>query len=748
MKIYNRSNKFFLVIISFLFIAFVSLFFIGRSLSNFYEDEIEIYKKNLEHSTVQQSFTIENYLKHNMALLKGAANTFMFDKNLTNDEIIEITKNIQKLTEFDRVFLVKKNGEAVFSTGDIINISDRDYFQNITTAKNKIEEVKDGVFDKDINLVITSVPIIKDNEVQGAVCGTYKMSTFSSAVYNNVKDENGFVLLLNSSQEFLLNFSTKDKEINEKNMWDFLSAVEVKGSNGIEKIKEDIFNSKSGFLEYSYKGNEELAYYTPLGINNWYVISITSTIEAQKRLEYIEQLLYDLSIKVLIAFILGIIPVIYFNKKVKEELELDREIFYIAMDKTSNIVFEYDKNKKTILFKNTVTENHSVSRMLDEEKTLKGIPESLIENNFICEESISEYLKMFEKISSPNVKSVSGVMRVNNNGHRTWERLSLTNIVGKNKKIVRTVGVVENITEEKENEFLLFTEKQYREVLLEDNETTYEINISKNIISLLNDSTKKRNYDEYLEDFTREQIYPDDIENVKKICSRENMIRLYSEGKSEFKVDYRIKDKNGNFKWEECKVRLIKKLDTEELKGIVLVKDISNMKQLIEISEKDSLTLLYNRRTTKLAVDEILRKKLEGKSQFHAFLILDLDNFKMLNDKFGHMKGDSVLQEVAAKLTEYFGKNGIIGRLGGDEFIVFVKNLVSINDLKNTLNNILEDINITYTIEETSVTISTSIGIALAPKDGNSFQELYKKSDIALYYVKNNKKNGYSFYKS
>lgn len=226
------------------------------------------------------------------------------------------------------------------------------------------------------------------------------------------------------------------------------------------------------------------------------------------------------------------------------------------------------------------------------------------------------------------------------------------------------------------------------------------------------------------------------------------MTKLYAEGKSEFKADYRIKDKNGNFKWEECKIRLIKKLDTEELKGIVLVKDISNMKQLIEISEKDSLTLLYNRRTTKLAVDEILRKKLEGKSQFHAFLILDLDNFKMLNDKFGHMKGDSVLQEVAAKLTEYFGKNGIIGRLGGDEFIVFVKNLVSINDLKNTLNNILEDINITYTIEETSVTISTSIGIALAPKDGNSFQELYKKSDIALYYVKNNKKNGYSFYKS
>lgn len=748
MKIYNRSNKFFLVILSSLFIAFASLFFIGKSLSDFYEDEIEIYKKNLEHSTVQQSFTIENYLRHNMALLKGAANTFMFNEDLSNDEIIKITKNIQKLTEFDRVFLVKKNGEAVFSTGDIINISDRDYFKNITKAKNEIAETRGGVFDKDTNLVITSVPIMKDNEVQGAVCGTYKISTFSSAVSNSVKDENGFVLLLNGAQEFILNFSTKNREIDEKNMWDFLSIVKLKGPNGIEKIKDDISNSRSGFLEYSHKGNEEFAYYTPLGVNNWYVISITSTIEAQKRLEYIEQLLYDLSIKVLIAFVLGIIPVIYFNKKVNEELELDREIFYIAMDKTSNIVFEYDKKKKTILFKNTVTENHSVSRILDEQKILRGIPESLIENNFICEESISEYLKMFEKISNPAVKSVSGVMRVNNNGHRTWERLSLTNIVNKNKNVICTVGVVENITEEKENEFLLFTEKQYREVLLEDNETTYEINISKNLISLLNDSTKKRNYDEYLEDFTREQIYPDDIENVKKMCSRENMTKLYAEGKNEFKLDYRIKDKNGNFKWEECKIRLIKKLDTEELKGIVLVKDISNMKQLIEISEKDSLTLLYNRRTTKLIVEEILSQSLKRKSQFHAFLIFDLDNFKMLNDKFGHMKGDTVLQEVADKLTEYFGKNGVIGRLGGDEFIVFVKNLASINNLKNILNKILEEINTTYTIEETSVTISASIGIALAPKDGNTFQELYKKSDIALYYVKNNKKNGYSFYKS
>lgn len=751
MKIYNRSNKCFLLIISFLFIIFVSLFFIGKSLSSFYKNEIEIYKKNLEYSSIRQSYAIENHLKNNIAILECVAGVIRIEEDLENSKIIEITKNIKESTKFDRVSLIKKNGEAVFSTGDIFDISKRNYFKDLIKSKNEIIEIKDTLFDKNKDLIIVSVPIIKNNEVMGVICGTYKIATFSSLIYDSIKEKNGFVILLNDSQKFILNFSTENNEIKEKNMWKFLSNVEINSSDGFKKIKEDISNLKNGFLEYSYDGKEEFAYYTPLGINSWYLVSITSTIETEKRLKYIEKLIYDLSVKVLIAFILGIIPVIYFNKKVKEELELDREIFRIAMDKTSNIVFEYNQNTRTMLFKNTVTKNHSISRLLNKNgnivKILKNIPESLIENNYICKESIPEYLKMFEKISNPEVKSISGVMQVNNKEHKMWERVSLTNILDENRNIICTVGVVENITEEKENEQLLFTEKQYREVLLEDT-ITYEINISKNLISLLNDSTKKRTYDEYLDDFTREEIFPDDVENIKRMCSRENMIKLYNEGKTEFKLDYRIKDKTGNFKWEECKIRLIKRIDTDELKGIVLVKDISNMKELIEISEKDSLTTLYNRRTMKNMIEEILNKPVENSTYFHAFLLLDLDNFKMLNDMFGHVVGDTALKEIADKLVKHFKENGIIGRLGGDEFIIFIKNLTSIKELKNIINVALKDLTITYTYSGISVAISASIGVTLVPKDGNSFQELYKKSDTALYYVKNNKKNGFSFYKS
>lgn len=752
MDVYNKFNKYFLIIGSFLFIACVSLFFIGKSLSSFYKNEISIYKNNLKNSSIQQSYTIENHLKNNMIILESIANTLVYDSDLNDDEIVGVVKSIKKLTKFDRVFIVKKDGKAIFSTGDVLDISDKKYFKNLTKSKNEISEVTGSLFNENnTSLIVISIPIIKDNKIEGAVCGTYRVDTLSSVLYESIKDENGFVFLLNDSQEFILNFSNKDKKITQKNMWAFLSKVEIEGLNEIERVKKDISEAKSGFLEYSYDNKKEFAYYTPLGINNWYVISVTSTVEAQKRLAYIEKLIYDLSLKILFALIVGIIPVIYFNKKVREELELDREIFHIAMDKTSNIIFEYNPKTKMTVFKNTVTSNHSVSRVLNEisSKVMKNIPESLVENNFICEESISEYLRLFKKIANPGVRTVSGVLQTNNGekGH-SWERLTLINIYDKNKQIFRTVGIVENITKEKENELSLIAEKQYREALQSDNVFTYEISLSKNTINLLNDAREKKNYDDYFNYFLKNRIHPDDTENVKKAFLRKNMIDSYFEGNDEFKIDCRVKIGDSFYKWIEYCIRIMKKTDTDELKGIVLVKDISDKRELIEIARKDSLTSLYNRRTSKNMIEEILSNGMKNKSEFHAFLILDLDNFKALNDHLGHIMGDMALQKVAAKLTERFHENGIMGRLGGDEFIVFIKNLSSIKELKKTLDEILKDLSLTYSDSENSVDISVSIGVALAPKDGTTFQELYKKSDIALYYVKNNKKNGYAFYRN
>lgn len=749
MTILNKLNKYFMLILSLFFIFLFSALSLTNFFKSFYANEIDLYKEKLEYRSILQSTIIKNHLKNNMIVLESAADIFTHNENINTESITKIIKKLKTLTQFDRVFIAQNNGKAVFANGDTYDISNKGYFLNAMKGRHEITEITDSFFEKDAPIFLETVPIIVNNEVTGIVGGIYKLSTFSSLLNESLQAENGYLILASSSQEFILKSSNIDKMITENNIWDFLSNATFDDNNAAEKIRNDILTQQNGFAEYIHDGNAEFAYYSPLGINNWYIISVLSVEAVQNRLNFIQAIMSALTIKVSVIFIFGILSIIYFNKKAKDELiasneklKLDEEIFRVAMDKTSNIAFEYNQKTKTLTFKNSVPKGHQLMQIVE------NVPESLVENNFIFEESIDEFLQIYKRIFNKNVKTSSGIIKVRtNNDSHLWERLTLTNIFDNDKNILRTVGVIENITEEKENELSLFLEKQYFEALQTDNISTYEINLSKNTINPFNNSNKKKNYDKLFEYFLKHKIHSDDIDIMRERFSRKNMLISYFNGINEFKADYRTKDANGVYKWAEFCIRVIKKLSTDEIKGILLIKDISNIKELKEMSEKDPLTSLYNRRATKKHIDNFLESTKEDTASSHAFIILDLDNFKTLNDTLGHVMGDIALQEFALKLVDRFKNQSIIGRLGGDEFIIFLKYISSKDELKEILKKILNDFTVTYSHSDISVDISTSVGVAIAPQDGNTFQELYKKSDIALYSIKNTSKNNFAFYK-
>ncbi|WP_294394894.1 GGDEF domain-containing protein [uncultured Clostridium sp.] len=164
---------------------------------------------------------------------------------------------------------------------------------------------------------------------------------------------------------------------------------------------------------------------------------------------------------------------------------------------------------------------------------------------------------------------------------------------------------------------------------------------------------------------------------------------------------------------------------------------------LKEKSEKDALTGIFNRGTCKDLISNYLKNK--DKDLYCAFFIIDIDNFKGVNDNLGHRTGDDVLKDLAENLKHLFRKDDIVGRWGGDEFIVFIKDL-SLNNL-HIVYRIATDLcnsmdkNIIY--NNMSQHISLSIGIAFT-KDKVNFNELYQKADEVLYTVKENGKNGFS----
>lgn len=118
-----------------------------------------------------------------------------------------------------------------------------------------------------------------------------------------------------------------------------------------------------------------------------------------------------------------------------------------------------------------------------------------------------------------------------------------------------------------------------------------------------------------------------------------------------------------------------------------------------------------------------------------AFLFLDLDNFKSVNDSFGHRAGDELLIEVSRRLVAAIREADTVGRLGGDEFLVVLSN-ADVKGAAHVFEKLLEVCRASISVASRSVSISPSVGISLYPKDGTSYDELLKVADTARYRAK------------
>lgn len=171
--------------------------------------------------------------------------------------------------------------------------------------------------------------------------------------------------------------------------------------------------------------------------------------------------------------------------------------------------------------------------------------------------------------------------------------------------------------------------------------------------------------------------------------------------------------------------------------------DVMKEQSLKQTAALDALTKLFNKGFTQAKIN----KHLHQSHDMNALLIIDIDNFKAINDTFGHSYGDAVLKDVSRVLRSSFRVNvDILGRIGGDEFVVLLTNPPSSNLVIYKANQLNREIKRTYEDGDAKVTISASIGIAFSPEHGNTFQELYKHADKALYNTKALGKNGYSIY--
>lgn len=211
---------------------------------------------------------------------------------------------------------------------------------------------------------------------------------------------------------------------------------------------------------------------------------------------------------------------------------------------------------------------------------------------------------------------------------------------------------------------------------------------------------------------------------------------------------FQVRNKQGVFLW--CRIALNPVFDDKknklEIIGICenVDKIVREKSELLKLADYDQMCSILNKTATEKSVSGYLETITEN--DFSALFCVDIDDFKYINDTYGHATGDLVLKNISLYLQNAFRNTDIVGRIGGDEFLVCVKNIVSEEKLREKAESLCRSVINLLIPNNPTIKVTLSVGIALIPLHGKTYQELFDKADTALYHSKHMGKNTYTIY--
>lgn len=331
------------------------------------------------------------------------------------------------------------------------------------------------------------------------------------------------------------------------------------------------------------------------------------------------------------------------------------------------------------------------------------------------------------------------------NGKRYWMHVTLSRGMHGGKDTVSAVFV--DVSKLIATEDKLRKEKErYRIVTELSDEVLFEYDFVKDVLTLSERFTELYGQDHVIDSFRKNMsVYMRSIHPEDRKATIEQLLRTRRVGAND--IQFRLKDLNDEYQW--CRV-LYRAICDENGGPFMAIGKIANItlfkkeiEQLAYESKTDSMTGAYNKMATKEMIDRYIAKH---SGEVHMMLLIDVDDFKKVNDGFGHQCGDEVLTYVISNLRKTYVSGEIIGRVGGDEFVVFIGDVKDKKQLIEKAQEMKELLHQPYQYGEQTVPVSASVGIAMYPEGGTCYEELLYNADNALYEVKATKKGNFAIY--
>ena len=304
----------------------------------------------------------------------------------------------------------------------------------------------------------------------------------------------------------------------------------------------------------------------------------------------------------------------------------------------------------------------------------------------------------------------------------------------------------------KSNSVMLRTNEKFKLVTVESQDLIFDYNFQKQVLTLdgSTDNITSSSKNEFSKSDTLgfiALIHDEDKDMRMRILDVANTDETAVKG------EFRLKCLDGTYSWFRIRATVVRSHDghAQRMIGSLINVDeqMNREMRLIEKAESDPLTGVYNKSAFYDHVSANLRTASD--SDLYAIYIIDIDNFKSVNDDLGHSMGDQVLSDVAKKLCIIFSDIDYVGRVGGDEFAAFLHlpskaRNVGMSIIDSKAKAICSHLSETYQAKKKEVSITASVGVSIYPYSGRDYNTLFRNADKALEKVKKNGKDQYGVY--
>ena len=746
-----KQRVFVIVLFIVLILALINIYFA--------DFEREVQKEELNHAVTslsglanQGAEIVETKINLSMSFMRNLAEMLEKTKDIQQKENFEYLQNVLEDENLDilRFGIALPNGEAITTAGKSLNVGEREYFRECMKGHEIITgSLKSKIIDEKI--IFLAVPIYGENDiVRGVFYGVIECDSFH--VYDNIEmgGVKSDMYIIDGDGNYVTNYDAALADTTKANFFDEMK--ELKKSVSMKEIQDKLASRNPMYVELQRKAGKEYVYITPININGWFAVTVINEESIHGRVHYLADSVSLLMFRVVMTLALFVVPIYYIiwsekkkAEQMNQELQIRDNIFRVAVSELESQVFLYDARKDEMRFL-----SNSSYEKIHLPQIIQNVSKELLKYFSETNQKTMEHvlMEMFDDLK--NGREESKRRMILTKGEQTYYYgIKVIHFYNTSGEPIRSIGMIYDISENYEKELLLNREKKMRSFFMSDVIGVYEINVT--LDKVMGQQGEQYDsdvtYTRILKEFVRKCVAEEFREEVCEKCSIANLRIRFLSGENNFIQEYKYLRKDKTTFWVACEMHLERDAQNGNLLAFVTVRDIDNKKRkelyLEERAIVDPLTKVYNRSVGTQYIVKALAEMNPGETS--AFMLLDLDHFKRLNDTLGHMRGDDTLKNVAEILMNHFRKYDIVCRLGGDEFVVFIQR-IPIEVLDRVLTSLLKKMELDYERGDVKVSITISAGVALVPEHGNTFEELYEKADQALYQVKNTTRNAYKIY--